>query len=193
MIRTERLVLRPWRDSDLAPFAELNADPQVRAYLPKVLSRTESDAFAARIRAHFAAHAFGLFAVEAPGEAPFVGYVGLSLATFPAPFTPCVEVGWRLAHAFWGRGYATEAARACLAHGFREHGLREILSFTTAANQRSRRVMERLGMRRDEGSDFEHPSLPRAHPLRPHVLYRMERSRWRAPDERSGTSGASRR
>jgi RimJ/RimL family protein N-acetyltransferase len=161
MIRTERLVLRPWRDADLAPFAELNADARVMAHFPATLSRAES-------------------AVEVPGEAPFVGFVGLSLATFPAPFTPCVEVGWRLAHAFWGRGYASEAARACLDHGFRTHGFREIVSFTTVGNARSRRVMERLGMSRDPAEDFEHPLLPAGHPLRPHVLHRMQRSRWRA-------------
>jgi RimJ/RimL family protein N-acetyltransferase len=180
MIRTERLVLRPWRDADLAPFAELNADARVMAHFPATLSRAESDALAGRIRAHLAAHRFGLLAVEVPGEAPFVGFVGLSLATFPAPFTPCVEVGWRLAHAFWGRGYASEAARACLDHGFRTHGFREIVSFTTVGNARSRRVMERLGMSRDPAEDFEHPLLPAGHPLRPHVLHRMQRSRWRA-------------
>lgn len=180
MIRTERLLLRPWRDEDLAPFARLNADTRVMEYLPKPLSRTESDALAARIRAHLAAHGFGLLAVEAPGESPFLGFVGLSLATFPARFTPCIEVGWRLARAFWGRGYAAEAARACLEHGFRERGFREILSFTATANERSRRVMERLGMTRDPGDDFDHPALPSGHPLRPHVLYRIERESWTA-------------
>lgn len=178
MIRTERLLLRAWRDADLAPFAELNADPAVMEYLPKPLSRAESDALASRIRAHLAAHGFGLWAVEAPGEAPFVGFVGLQLTTFPAPFTPCVEVGWRLARPFWGRGYATEAARACLDHGFREQRFREILSFTTVANARSRRVMERLGMTRNPADDFEHPLLAEGHPLRSHVLYSIERSRW---------------
>jgi len=178
MIRTERLVLRPWRDADLAPFATLNADERVMAYLPRRLARGESDALAERIRAHLAAHGFGLLAVEAPGEAPFLGFVGLQLATFPAPFTPCVEVGWRLAHSFWGRGYATEAARAYLDHGFHERGFREVLSFTTVANARSRRVMEKLGMTRDPAADFEHPLLPVGHPLRSHVLYRMERSQW---------------
>ncbi|WP_041244806.1 GNAT family N-acetyltransferase [Gloeobacter kilaueensis] len=170
---TERLILRAWRESDLAPFADLNADPQVMEYLPGRLDRQASDAMAGRIREQFAQRGFGLWAVEVPGRADFIGYVGLSVPRFSAPFTPCVEVGWRLAFDYWGQGYATEAARAALACGFERLGLSEIVSFTVPANRRSRRVMERLGMNHSEADDFDHPLLPSGHPLRRHVLYRL--------------------
>jgi ribosomal-protein-alanine N-acetyltransferase len=178
VIRTERLVLRAWRDEDLEPFAALNAHPEVMRFFPARLARAESDALAARIRREMADQGFGLWAVESPGEAPFLGFVGLSRPAFDAAFTPCVEIGWRLAWRFWGKGYASEGARAALAHGFGELGLREVVSFTTAANAASRRVMEKLGMTRDPAEDFEHPSLPAGHPLRPHVLYRATRETW---------------
>ena len=142
-------------------------------WFPSVLSREESDAAAARIRTELAERGFGLWAVEAPGAAPFVGFTGLSAPRFEARFTPCVELGWRLARAHWGRGYAPEAARAAPAFGFERLGLREVVSFTATGNARSRRVMEKLGMTRDPADDFEHPSLPPGHPLRRHVLYRI--------------------
>jgi RimJ/RimL family protein N-acetyltransferase len=148
-IRTERLLLRQWRDDDLAPYAALNADPRVMEHFPALLTREQSDASAARIRAHLAAHGFGLWAVEPVGVAPFIGFTGLARPAFEAPFTPCVEIGWRLAAAYWGRGYATEAAAAALRDGFERLGLAEIVAFTVPANRRSRRVMERLGMRHD--------------------------------------------
>ena len=151
----------------------MNADPRVMEFFPRPLSRGESDAMVDRIEAHFREHGFGLWAVEVPGAAPFVGFTGLSMARFSAPFTPCIEVGWRLGAAHWGRGYATEAARLALDHGFGPASLAEIVSFTAATNLRSRAVMERLGMRRDPADDFDHPSLPAGHPLRPHVLYRI--------------------
>lgn len=144
-------------------------------YFPTTLSRAESDAFAERIEAHFAEHGFGLWAVEAPGDVPFIGFVGLSVPRFEAPFTPCVEVGWRLAAAHWGHGYAPEAARAALAFGFDRLALREILSFTAVANEPSRRVMEKLAMTHDPADDFAHPALPEGHELQRHVLYRMAR------------------
>jgi len=172
-IRTDRLLLRRWRDDDLVPFAELNSDPEVMAYMPARLDRRESDAFAARIREQLDQRGFGLWAVEVPEAASFIGYVGLSNPRFTAAFTPCVEVGWRLARAHWGRGYATEAARAALAFGFGHVGLEEIVSFTVPANWRSIAVMERLGMRHDPADDFDHPSLPAGHPLQRHVLYRL--------------------
>jgi RimJ/RimL family protein N-acetyltransferase len=172
-IRTERLILRRWRDTDLEPFARLNADPEVMAHLPALLDRAASDALAKRIREHFERHGFGLWAVEAPGVAPFLGFVGLSIPRFTAAFTPCVEVGWRLARGYWGKGYATEAARAALDVGFVNVGLDEIVSFTVPANGRSIAVMQRLGMTRDPADDFDHPSLPPDHPLRRHVLYRL--------------------
>ena len=175
MLRTARLVLREWRDDDLAPFAALNADPAVMEHFPASLTRAESDALAARIRAHLAERGFGLWAVELPGVAPFAGYVGLAVPTFEAHFTPCVEVGWRLAREHWGRGYATEGARAALAEGFGRHGLEEIVSITVPANRRSRAVMERLGMTHDPADDFDHPRVPEGSPLRRHVLYRLAR------------------
>lgn len=179
MIETPRLLLRPWRDEDLAPFAALNADPVVMAHFPATLSREESDAVAARIRRGFEERGWGLWAVAVPGEVDFAGFVGLSVPAFSAHFTPCVEIGWRLARAFQGRGIATEAARAALRYGFEAVGLQEIVSFTATVNEPSRRVMEKLGMRRDPAEDFDHPVLPEGHRLRRHVLYRLPRDGWR--------------
>ena len=175
-IWTERLLLREWRDTDFEPFAALNGDRRVMEYFPAPFDRTASDAFALRIRDEFARHPFGRWAVEAPGIAPFIGFVGLSVPNFTAFFTPCVEVGWRLAFNHWGRGYATEAAKAAIDFGFREAGLSEIVSFTAPANARSVRVMEKLGMKRKPSEDFDHPALPTGHKLRRHVLYRISRA-----------------
>ena len=173
MLTTRRLVLRHWSDADLAPFAALNADPRVMEYFPGTLTRPESDALAARIRNRLETTYFGLWAVEVPAAAPFIGFVGLSVPDWEAHFTPCVEVGWRLAYAHWGHGYATEAAAAVLAYGFNDLKLAEIVSFTAAANGRSQAVMRRLGMAHAPQDDFLHPNLPACHPLRPHVLYRI--------------------
>jgi RimJ/RimL family protein N-acetyltransferase len=174
-IRTERLLLRPWIAADREPFAAMNADPQVRQHFPALLSREESDASVARIEAHFAEHGYGFWAVEVPGIAPFAGMVGLAVVPFEAAFTPCVEIGWRLAVPHWGSGYATEAARAALAFGFDELKLNEIVAFTVPGNVRSRRVMERIGMSHDPADDFDHPSVADGHPFRRHVLYRTGR------------------
>lgn len=179
-LTTERLILRPWRDGDLAPFAALNADPEVMEHFPAPLSRAESDAVATRIRGFMAERGFGWWVVEVPGEAPFIGFIGLWAPTFEAHFTPCIEVGWRLARPFWSRGYATEGARACLRFGFQELGLGEIVSFTATGNIRSQAVMRRLGMTHDPADDFDHPGLPEGHPLRRHVLYRVKTGRKRA-------------
>jgi RimJ/RimL family protein N-acetyltransferase len=178
-IRTPRLWLRAWRDEDREPFARHNADPRVVEYLGAPLSRGESDALVERIQAHFRTHGFGLWAVEVSGVAPFVGFIGLSVPAFRAAFTPCVEIGWRLACEHWGHGYATEGARAALAFGFETLDLDEVVSFTVPANVSSRRVMERLGLRHSPADDFEHPGLPSGHPLRRHVLYRLKRHEWR--------------
>jgi RimJ/RimL family protein N-acetyltransferase len=174
-LTTARLRMRPWRPEDLPQFAALNADPRVREHFPKVLTSEESDREAARIADHFRKHAFGFWAVEAIGVADFAGFVGLSIPTFEAHFTPCVEIGWRLAFEHWGRGYATEAARAAVDCGFRCLGLEEIVAFTVPTNRRSLRVMERLGMTRSVADDFDHPRLPSGHPLCRHVLYRLKR------------------
>jgi ribosomal-protein-alanine N-acetyltransferase len=143
------------------------------AHFPKPLTRAESDALAARIRAHIDARGFGLWALDVGGT--FAGFVGLSVPTFESRFTPCVEVGWRLAHGFWGHGYASEAASAALRYGFDALKLDEIVSFTVPANHRSWAVMERIGMQRDPDGDFDHPALPAAHPLARHLLYRARR------------------
>lgn len=172
-LRTRRLWLRGWSDADLAPFAALNADPAVTEYLGGALTREQSDALARRIREHFDRHGFSLWAVEVMEPAQFAGFLGLAIPEFEAHFTPCVEIGWRLAREHWGHGYATEGARAARAFGFEQLGLDEIVSFTAVANRRSRAVMERIGMQRDPADDFDHPSLPVGHPLRRHVLYRM--------------------
>ncbi|HEX8114975.1 MAG TPA: GNAT family N-acetyltransferase [Kofleriaceae bacterium] len=177
-LSTERLVLRAWRDADLAPFAALSADPRVMEHFAAPLSRAESDAMVERIREHFAGHGFGLWAIEVPGVADFIGFVGLVHVPFTAPFTPAVEVGWRLAAEHWGRGYATEGARRALEVGFEQLRLEQIVSITMPANQRSRHVMEKLGMRRSPADDFDHPRLPEGHPLRRHVLYRLSRTDW---------------
>lgn len=178
VLRGERLLLRGWRASDLEPFARLNADPRVMEHFPAPLARAESDAVAGRIGAHFERHGFGLWALEVPGVTEFAGFVGLSVPGFEAAFTPCVEVGWRLAAEHWGRGYAGEGAALALDFAFDRQGLAEVVSFTVVANQRSRRVMERLGMRRDPAEDFDHPLLPPGDPLRRHVLYRIRAAEW---------------
>ena len=173
-LRGERVVLRGWCADDLEPFAALNADPRVIEHYPAPLTSEESVAFMRdRVVPEFAERGFGLWAVEVPGVSPFIGYVGLQAPTFESSFTPCVEVGWRLAFPYWGRGYATEAARVAVGFGFAEADLDEIVSFTVPANRRSIAVMERLGMRAD--GEFEHPRLPPGHRLRSHVLYRLPR------------------
>jgi ribosomal-protein-alanine N-acetyltransferase len=177
---TSRLLLRRWTDADLPAFAALNADPQVMEHFPKPLDRAESDTVAARIRAHFDDRGYGLWAVSVVDGAPFIGFVGLNVPAFQAAFTPCVEIGWRLAQEHWGHGYASEAARAALQFGFDELQLDEIVSFTVPANVRSRGVMQRIGMRYSPEDDFEHPVLPVGHPLRPHVFYRLRRAEWTA-------------
>jgi len=177
-LTTQRLFLRPWKDEDLPAFAAMNNDPDVMAFMPKRLSREESDASAGRIRNLIDTVGWGLWALEAPGIAPFAGFAGLSVPRFEAHFTPCVEVGWRLAKAYWGKGYATEAGRAAIAYGFDALGLSQIVSFTAQENWRSRAVMERLGMQHDPRDDFDHPALAEGDPLQRHVLYRLAKSFW---------------
>jgi len=178
---TPRLRLRRWRRRDLEPFAAMNADVDVMRFFPFLLTREDSEGMLARIDQHFHEHGFGLWALERRETGQFIGFAGLSVPRFVSHFTPCVEVGWRLARAFWGHGYATEAARAVLAHGFAELRLPEIVSFTTVANERSQRVMCRLGMHHDPSDDFEHPVLAASGyaDLARHVLFRLrpERSR----------------
>lgn len=169
-LRTPRLVLREWRDEDLDAFLGMSADPKQLEYLPP-----GDPAWVARVQGHWAEHGFGPFAVELPGECLFIGVVGLDWVRWQLHFTPVVQVGWRLASPFWGRGYAQEAARAALDDGFFRLGLDQIVAYTVPANQRSWRVMERLGMSRDPADDFDHPHYPAGHKLSRHVLYRARR------------------
>jgi ribosomal-protein-alanine N-acetyltransferase len=187
-IQTERLILRELRRSDLSALAKMNADPRVMEHFPGSLSREDSDAFAGRIRAHWNQCGFGSWAVERLEDGVFLGIVGLSHPRFEAHFTPCVEIGWRLAAAYWGKGYATEAAKAAVRLGFERLGLDQIVAFTVPQNQRSRRVMEKLGMTRSEADDFDHPNVPARHPLRRHVLYRIQQGAWAESSSRSGRS-----
>jgi RimJ/RimL family protein N-acetyltransferase len=172
-LHTARLLLRGWRDSDLAPLAALNADPEVMEHFPSTLSRAQSDGVADRIVAALKRRGWGLWAVEDNSTGTFIGFVGLNPVPFEAPFTPAIEIGWRLARPSWGSGLATEAASAVLAHAFGPLGLEELVSFTPTTNLRSQRVMQKLGMRHDPADDFDHPSLPDGHRLRRHVLYRI--------------------
>jgi len=173
---TARLRLRRWVDADREPFAALNADPAVMEYFPDPLSRQQSDRLIEAIERGFEQRGFGLWAVEVRSTGAFIGFTGLSEPSYETDFTPAVEVGWRLAREAWGMGFATEAAKASLAFGFERAGLNQVVSFTPAGNLRSRAVMERIGMRRDEAGDFDHPRLPDGHRLRRHVLYRIDKS-----------------
>lgn len=176
-VETPRLVLRQWRGADRQPFAALNADPLVTEYLLP-LTGPESDALADRLAAGIDEHGWGFWAVEAPGVAPFIGFVGIKSLPPTLPFAPGVEIGWRLARPHWGKGYASEAARAALKVGFEQVGLDEIVAFTATGNLRSRAVMERLGMAADP-DPFDHPAVPDGSPLRLHVRYRIGRQDWR--------------
>jgi ribosomal-protein-alanine N-acetyltransferase len=173
-LRTERLLLRQWRDADREPWAALNADPEVMEHFPATLERAASDAFVTKASRAIAARGWGFWAVERHADGAFVGMVGMVPVTFDADFVPAVEVGWRLAREHWGHGYATEAAAAAVDFGFGELGLDEIVSFTVRDNRRSREVMERLGFVHDPDGGFWHPSVPAGSPLGPHVLYRRQ-------------------
>ena len=177
MLQTQRLILRDWQQSDIEPFAQMNADAEVMKYFPAILSRQESDALVERIENHHQVHGFGLWAVEERWTGVFIGFIGLSVPKFQAHFTPTVEVGWRLTRKFWGQGYATEGAKRAISYGFYDLGLTEIVAFTAKSNLRSIAVMKRLGMTHQEADDFDHPVLPSGHPLQRHVLYRLNRNK----------------
>jgi RimJ/RimL family protein N-acetyltransferase len=177
LIQTERLLLRRWKEEDREPFYRLNSDPLVMEFMPARLTRPESDQLVDRITEHFRERNFGLYAAELRENRSFIGYVGLAVPSFEASFTPCVEIGWRLSAEYWGRGLATEGARAVVKHAFGELGLDEIVSFTVPENVRSRRVMEKIEMSHHASEDFDHPNLPEGHPLGRHVLYRLRRAK----------------
>ncbi len=178
-LTTARLLLRRWRETDLVPFAAMNADPEVMSHLGGPVGRTASDVLVGRFLQKWDEEPrFGFWAVELATERRFIGFVGLNRPDFSVPPAPCVEIGWRIARADWGRGYATEAAAACLAHGLETLILPEIVSFTVPDNTRSRRVMERIGMTHDRGGAFDHPLVPAESPHRRHVLYRITQADW---------------
>jgi RimJ/RimL family protein N-acetyltransferase len=179
-----RLRLRPWREDEAPAFAALNADPEVMRHFAAPLSRTESDAMFARVRAHEAEHGFCFWAAELRQEQarPVIGFCGIQRVIFEARFTPAVEIGWRLFPAFWGRGLAREAAELALGAAFGPFGLDEVVAFTVPANRPSWGLMRRLGLRPD--GMFEHPRLPEGHPLRPHLLYRALRGTLAAAEQK---------
>lgn len=179
-LETERLVMRRWTTADQAPFARLNADPEVMRYFEGTMTSAMTAGFVQHIEAQFERVGYGLWALEVRDTGRFIGFTGLAQQTFEASFTPAVEIGWRLAVPAWGMGYASEAAEAALAFGFERAALAEIVSMTTVTNEPSQAVMRRIGMTYDPADDFEHPRVPEGHRYRPHVLYRLTRDQWRA-------------
>ena len=171
-IETPRLRLRQWTEVDKTPFAQLNADERVMAFFPSTLSRAESDGLADQIQSAIAQRGWGWWAVEVKNKYPFIGFVGLSIPSAELPFSPCVETGWRLGYPYWGKGYATEAAKAAVNFGFETLSLEKIVSFTALTNKRSQAVMQKLGMVRNP-EPFLHPSVPEGHELQAHCLYEL--------------------
>jgi RimJ/RimL family protein N-acetyltransferase len=177
-LESARLLLRQWRDEDLPEFAAMCADPQVMRYFPATMSRLESASLIGRIRGHFAEHGYGLWALQRKDSGQFIGFTGLNVVGFDAPFTPATEIGWRLAREHWGLGYASEAAWTALRCGFDRLPLKEVVAFTTQTNLPSEKVMQAIGMHHDPADDFDLPRLEADHPLRRHVLYRISREQW---------------
>lgn len=177
MITTERLILRTWKDEDLLPYAEMNADPRVREFFPSVLTREQSNAEVRFHQDNYKRDGFCLFAAEMIASGQFAGFVGLQAMNFAVPFLlqPAVEIGWRLAHEHWGKGLATEGALGVIRHAFLTLDLPELVAITVPGNHRSRRVMEKIGMKRVPELDFHHPRIQEGHPLRAHVLYSIKR------------------
>jgi RimJ/RimL family protein N-acetyltransferase len=184
-LQTARLILRQWRDEDVAAWVGMSADPRVMEFFPSMLTRVEAEKTAMRMRELMERDGFGWWAIEVKGGAPFIGVIALQTVPFEAPFTPAMEVGWRLAFEHWGNGYATEGAQAALRFGFEALDQAQIVAMTAAVNLRSQHVMERIGMTHDPVDDFDHPRLPDGHPLRRHVLYRLKKLRAIPAEERN--------
>ncbi|RMX21014.1 N-acetyltransferase [Legionella jordanis] len=178
ILSTTRILIREWQDSDSLAFITMNADARVMEHFPALLSPEETVAMISRIKAHITRYGYGLWAAELRETGEFMGFIGLNVPTFQSHFTPCVEIGWRLACAFWGRGLATEGAKAILDYGFEQFNLPEIVSFTSVTNLRSQRVMQKIGLHRCETDDFKHPALDAHHRLSEHVLYRLSQHQW---------------
>jgi 3-dehydroquinate dehydratase/shikimate dehydrogenase len=176
LITTERLILRPWKDEDLIPYAVMNADPRVREFFPSILTGEQSDAEVRHFRATYDRDGFCMFAAELKATGQFAGFVGLQTMNFVAPFVaqPAVEIGWRLSRVHWGKGLATEGARGVIQYAFGTLKLRQLVAITVPANLRSRRVMEKIGMKHHPELDFDHPRIAEGHPLRAHVLYALK-------------------
>jgi RimJ/RimL family protein N-acetyltransferase len=179
VLRTRRLILRRWKESDLLPFARINADQRVMEFMVGTMTEEETHQSVAHMEKHFETHGFGRWAVEVADSEKFIGFVGISIPSYTLPVSPCVEVAWRICAEEWGKGYAPEAANEAMRDGFERVGLQEIVSFTTLTNLKSRRVMEKLGMRYCPAEDFDHPMVPIGHSLLRHVLYRLSKADWR--------------
>lgn len=181
-LETKRLLLRLWKSEDLTSFySQINADPEVMKYYPRVLTKEESDAMAGKIMAKIEKNGWGFWAVEHKADKNFIGFVGLNEPDYELPVKPCIEIGWRLAKAYWGKGYATEAAKACLAFAFDNLKLNEVYAFASVGNERSWKVMQRIGMK-NSGSNFNHPIIPEGHTLSEHVLYKISKKQWEEYD-----------
>ncbi len=179
-LETKRLILRDWEEKDIIPFVGMNQDPEVMKFFPNLLSCDESINLIHRTQKQLSDYGFCLFAVELRETSEFIGFVGLSVPGFQAHFTPCVEIGWRIAKKYWNQGFATEAAKAVLREAFERYGLNEVVSFTAKTNKVSIRIMEKIGLQHDPKDDFNHPNLAINHPLSEHVLFRLSRSKFRS-------------
>lgn len=178
IIYTDRLILRPWCESDFKVYAKINADPRVREYFSTLLTEEESNQQIRHFMVRIEESGWGIWAVSVPGVSEFIGFIGLEQIDFTAHFTPAIEIGWRLAYEFWGQGYATEGAIAALKYGFETLKLDEIVAIATKENYRSRHVMEKIKMHHDPKEDFDHPKISEGNKLRRHVLYRLKHQEW---------------
>lgn len=180
-VTTERLILRHWQDSDLDAFHRLNSDERIMHFFPFRRDRNEASEVLIRFRTTIARDGFGWAAVTLRDSGEVIGFAGLARVNFETEFNPAIEIGWRLMPEHWGKGYASEAARSLLSHGFSDLGLDRIVAFAVPANTASTAVMQRIGMRPEPKFDFDMPGFPDelAH-MRRHVFYEITRHEWEA-------------